>query len=438
MSPFRLAGGLALAVILGGTVRSAPLDEIYDEQELALLQPKYERGWRDNYDSVFSPRFTAEERARFSGVRFVLERRLPGSEPFGFAFRRDRDLVIASTASLMFLEEVSYAYAWLNAKGYDIQSVGDYLMMLNYWDAGRGRPPKPLAALCITRDDSEAKIADLAARAFNIAAVFALLHEYGHAFYRHAGNAAVPAAESRVNEEAADRFALDVIARTGDVPIGVTNLFFIMAYLHENRAFFKSDAEFQRSLAGRTHPLSPQRLQAFARHLSASSGAYAQSFRPGAKASALLLAQMISSLALRVGDTDIQKLSATIGASVSQDDLAPRRKGQHLAAPCNGRPASGQPFDGVLRGRMTAGRTPFEIDVVLERYGDAVSGSYSYGAGFGRLKGSVNGATLNYRWTMSNTGGMGVLTLQDGTYRGTWGNGDSSTGAGALEMTGTP
>jgi hypothetical protein len=87
---------------------------------------------------------------------------------------------------------------------------------------------------------------------------------------------------------------------------------------------------------------------------------------------------------------------------------------------------------------MTAGQTPFDVDVVLERYGDAVSGSYSYGAGFGRLKGAVNGATLSYRWTMGNAGGRGVLTLQDGTYRGTWGNGDSSTGVGSLEMTGTP
>jgi hypothetical protein len=87
---------------------------------------------------------------------------------------------------------------------------------------------------------------------------------------------------------------------------------------------------------------------------------------------------------------------------------------------------------------MTAGRTPFDIDVVLERYGDAVSGSYSYGAGFGRLKGALNGATLSYRWTMSNASGTGVLTLQDGTYRGTWGNGDSSTGVGALEMTRAP
>lgn len=432
-----IAGPL-LALTLCGAAQAAPRDDIYDDQELAAFQPKFERGWRGNYDNVFLPRFTPEERARLSRVQFTLERRLPGREPFGFVYRRDRDQVIASTASLMFLEDISYAYAWLNAKGYDIQSVGDYLMMLRYWDAGRGRPPKPLAALCITRDESDNRVADIATRAFNMAAVFVLLHEYGHAFHRHEGNASVPPAVSRVNEEAADRFALDVIARTGDVPIGVTNVFFTMAYMFENRADFASDAEFQQTLAGRTHPLSPERLQAFARHLSSSSGAYAQSFKPGSQASALLLAQLISSLALRVADPDIQRLSATIGLSVSQDDLAPRRKGQHLARPCKAPVPSGQAFDGVLRGKVTVGRTPFDADVVLERFGEIVSGSYSFGAGFGRLKGALSGSNLNYRWTMGKAGGSGVLTLQDGVYRGTWGSTASSTGEGSLELLKAP
>ena len=39
--------------------------------------------------------------------------------------------------SLLFLDDVMYAFAWLNVKNYDIQSVGDYLMMLRYWDPGR-------------------------------------------------------------------------------------------------------------------------------------------------------------------------------------------------------------------------------------------------------------------------------------------------------------
>ncbi len=431
----RLLGACAaLSLLCLTAAQAAPKDEIYDEQELIPLQGSYLRGWRNNYDNVFAPRFTEEERRRLARVEFRMERRLPGFEPFAFLYRRDLNQVIVSAASLLFLDDVMYAYAWLNVKGYDIQSVGDYLMMLRYWDPGRGRPPKPLDALCIKRDPADQKVADFAARGFNIAVVFALLHEYGHAFHGHEGNAAVAPAVSRINEEAADRFALDVIARTGEVPIGVTELFFIMAYLFENRTDFASDAAYQQTLAARTHPLSPQRLQAFAQHLSSSSGAYAEAFKPGAKASAMLLAQMIQSLALRVADDGTQRFSAMIGQTVSQDDLAPRQKGVHLAPPCRARTATSQSFDGYHRGQVVLGRTPFTVDSVLERYGDTVSGSYSYGAGFGRLKGEVRGDTLTYRWSMGRASGNGVLTLKDGSYRGTFGSGTADTGDGTITI----
>ena len=362
---------------------------------------------------MFAPRFTEEERRRLARVEFRMERRLPGFEPFAFLYRRDLNQVIVSAASLLFLDDVMYAYAWLNVKGYDIQSVGDYLMMLRYWDPGRGRTAKAARRAVHQARSRGPEGRRLSLRAeFNIAVVFALLHEYGHAFHGHEGNAAVAPAVSRINEEAADRFALDVIARTGEVPIGVTELFFTMAYLFENRADFASDAAYQQTLAARTHPLSPQRLQAFAQHLSSSSGAYAEAFKPGAKASAMLLAQMIQSLALRVADDGTQRFSAMIGQTVSQDDLAPRQKGVHLAPPCRARAATSLSFDGYHRGQVVLGRTPFTVDSVFERYGDTVSGSYSYGAGFGRLKGEVKGRYANVSLLMGRASGNGVLTLR--------------------------
>jgi hypothetical protein len=71
---------------------------------------------------------------------------------------------------------------------------------------------------------------------------------------------------------------------------------------------------------------------------------------------------------------------------------------------------------------------------VFERYGDTVSGSYSYGAGFGRLKGEVRGDTLTYRWSMGRASGSGVLTLKDGSYRGTFGSGTANTGDGTITI----
>ena len=125
-----LAACAALSLLCLTAAQAAPKNKITDEQELIPLQASYLRGWRDNYDNVFAPRFTAEERARLTRVEFKMERRLLGFEPFAFLYRRDLNQVLVSAASLLFLDDVMYAFAWLNVKGYDIQSVGDYLMML--------------------------------------------------------------------------------------------------------------------------------------------------------------------------------------------------------------------------------------------------------------------------------------------------------------------
>ena len=80
-----------------------------------------------------------------------------------------------------------------------------------------------------------------------------------------------------------------------------------------------------------------------------------------------------------------------IGQTVSQDDLAPRQKGVHLAPPCRARAATSQSFDGYHRGQIVLGRTRPQSTRVSSVTATPVSGSYSYGAGFGRLKGEVRG-----------------------------------------------
>ena len=229
---------------------------------------------------------------------------------------------------------------------------------------------------------------------------------------------------SRANEEAADRFALDLLARVGEVPLGVTILFFTMAHLQEEVA--------------RTHPVSPDRLMNFSRHMSTAARSFERGLRPGAQVTMMAISLEVSQLALLLGDPDIQRLSARIGRTVTPADLAPRPKGRHLAAPCGSRAPTGQPFDGRLTGTATGGTTPLDVDVVLSRDGDRVTGSYSFGGGFARLEGTLQGSTLNYRWRMASDNGAGRLTLQGGEYRGTWGMGASATDGGPIVLRSTP
>jgi hypothetical protein len=308
-------------------------------------------------------------------------------------------------------------------------------MMLRNWDEARGRPPKPWDVLCVPSDAwSREPFAEEALRVLDSAAAFMLLHEYGHVLHGHPGNQGVPPEESRTNEEAADAFALDIFARVGDVPLGMVIPFFTMSYLHEIRSQFQTDELYMRTLAARTHPISPQRLLSLAQNLTAQSEVYGRKFA-GGRMAALGVALQVADIATRLADPEVQGLSSRIGQSVEPQHLGPRPNGRHLAAPCNARPPSGEPFDGTLHGRMTVGPTDFDADTFLVRDGDTVTGSYSFGAGFGRIEGTVSGSTLDYRWSLASDSGAATVTFDGGTYRGTWGAGASAAGGGIIEMT---
>ena len=417
---------------LSGAASAGNLDNIYDDQELSNLQPRYERGWRNNYNDIFLPVFTPAERARFAQVRIRFEPRVPDREPFGFYSGGDQ--VVASTASLKFLFEIALAQRWLEMNGFDTATVNQYLTMLRYWDAKRGRPPKPLETLCIPPESSmNPQIVESAEGIFNDAAYFVLLHEYGHALYRHPGNDMVPPAQSRANEEAADLFALSVFARREAPPAGVPWFFYVTTQLLE----FSPDAgsvSQHASLAARTHPVSPERLRALARQILAQNNAFAKGFKPGARNSPMTLALEISQLANLLGDPSVQQISDRIGRTVSPIDLAPRPKGRNLSAPCDGRVPSRLPYDGTLRGKFLASGVEFNVDMVLTQNNEKVTGSYSYGNGIGRVFGKIQDGRLIYVWMLGSETGGGVIATQNNSYRGTWGYGTSPSGGGTLEL----
>jgi hypothetical protein len=103
-----------------------------------------------------------------------------------------------------------------------------------------------------------------------------------------------------------------------------------------------------------------------ARHLSTAARFFERRLQPAGQVTIMAISLELSQFALLLGDPDIQRLSARIDRTVRPDDLAPRPRGRHLAAPC-GTSASGQPFDGRLTGMVTVGTTPFDVDVVVEK-----------------------------------------------------------------------
>jgi hypothetical protein len=411
--------------------QSNPAAAIYDAAEIETWRPRYQKGWMTNYRGVFLPDFTAEEKARLDGVEFRFEPIVPQNEPF--AFYSTGDKVVASAASLKFLDDLSVATAWLDLNGFEQQTVADYMLMLHYWPSREGgkRPPKLLEALCIPADAlSNRKVDERANRIFDSVVVFILLHELGHVFWGHPGYVGIPPETARANEEAADRFALDILARVNEAPLGVSVLFLSMANLWENRADFGTDEQYRRAMAARTHPLSSARLQSFASHLAGAG----RGFKGDSRAVALKTSLDISQLALLLGDLDVQRLSASIGHTVIPADLAPRRRGQHLVPSCRAPAPTGLPFDGQFHGTVVLGKTDFDLDAVLRQAGDRVTGSYSFGAGFARIEGVAAASGLTYDWALPPDKGRGSGTLQDGAYTGTWGMGAADSGGGSVSL----
>ena len=167
------------------------------------------------FNQVILPVLTGEEKQRLSGVQLDFPLHAEGDskgQPLAFYHPVDQSLVVMPIFSLKFLDDLCTAYAWLQVKGYSLETISDYTAMLKYKDFPAGSYPQPLKALHIPDDALKDKEVDeLALGHFVTARTFILLHELGHVYYRHR---ATTAEQSRRNEEQADAFAAQVMGRT--------------------------------------------------------------------------------------------------------------------------------------------------------------------------------------------------------------------------------
>lgn len=403
---------------------------VYSDTLLAEWQQRYPRGVLSNYNGVILPRLDPADRRMLDGVTFEFPLRIENREPFAFAADAQGRTIYMSVQSLKFLDDASIAIAWLDRNGYTIESLTNYFAMLRHW-SDAAPPPPLLPTLCIPLDALEnPEVDQLAQKSFSTAIFFVMLHEIGHVVYRHGGYEGVDAAVARAREEKADAFALEVMARVGDAPLGVVNLFLAMAYLFEGRTDFSSDTVHERQLATRTHPLSAERLRSFADTLEKTAADYTGS---GLSRVAIIgTAAQIRIVAQNF--LDIERLTAMIGRSISPADLGPMRMGDKIGRPCAEPVSTGEPFSGRLTGMITIDNIEFDLQAELTRSGSRVEGRSSYGAGVSSIEGIIEGNTLHYRWRLRQDAGKGALTHAGGSYEGSWGNGEDSNGGGIIRL----
>jgi len=310
----------------------------YPSGKLKQEQPRFERRLNELYAKGIRPFLTAEESRVFARVQ--LEFPLLGvnsQDPSDFYsyVQNGRPVVALPVLSLIFLEDLATAYAWLWANNYRLETIDEYITMLKYKsprDFPGGHYPSPLQALHIPGNALDnVKVDDLSLRFRNTAYAFILLHELGHVLYRHRGYSGISKSQARREEGDADQFALDMLRKTSTIPMGAILYFQAQAYylptkgqlIAEGRV--KSEEDWQVYLEKFvTHPITSKRLEAMAIHMSDS----AKSMRSAPERETL---QYIATRLIRISDiledNDLQACMAVVADRTDPVMLTPRRSG---------------------------------------------------------------------------------------------------------------
>jgi hypothetical protein len=134
---------------------AADLSGLYDPATLDYWRPRYERSTTKIFEQVIQPALLTHEKQRIGNI--LLDFRLYGEgrakeHPLQFYVPPDNSRVVMPIASLKFLDDLCTAYAWLQIKGYTLETISEYTGVLRYKGFPDGRYPRPLKALQIPDD----------------------------------------------------------------------------------------------------------------------------------------------------------------------------------------------------------------------------------------------------------------------------------------------
>lgn len=257
-------------------VRAFDVSQIYSRAELTADAKRLQTATRKIYQLGIVPTLTTKEKHGLGPVEFKFPMPRPGDDLLNFYAYRDengRSIVVMPILSLKALEDLTTAYAWLQVKGLRHSTIDLYFAMQRYRSAKDfpgGKYPPILPALGIPKDGYKHKGVDtLSLSLRNEAIAFILVHELGHALFRHKGYRDITKAQARADEVQSDRFALDVLARSATPPLGAVLFFQAQIYLFDHRGQFATDEAWNDYLMTvATHPMSVDRISAMADHIS--------------------------------------------------------------------------------------------------------------------------------------------------------------------------
>src|SRR5262245_13802580 len=176
---------LACLTTLLCSLPAAAADELsglYDQATLAQLTTAYTKSMTRTRDEfIWNKWLLVEEKRKLTNPP-QLDFPLWGegkskNDPLTFYAPTGRGTVVLPVLSIKFLDDLCTAYAWLQIKGYRLETISEYTAMLSYGKVPPGGYRPPLKALQIPEDAlSDAKVNELATGHFVTARTFILLH----------------------------------------------------------------------------------------------------------------------------------------------------------------------------------------------------------------------------------------------------------------------
>ncbi len=312
---------------------------MYGEAKLIKEKLRFSKKINELYTKLIRPKLMSSERRVLNNIVLSVPSEVVENTPFYFATDGE-NVVRLPVLSLLFLEDLCTAYAWLYLNQYSLETIDEYVTMLKYKHPSKfpeRRYLNPLEALQIPENAlSDKKVDALSLRLRNEAYMFILSHELGHVLFNHPSYSEVSRSEARMNEESADQFALDLMERPMSVPTeeGVTTAVIPMGailYFQAQVYFMPNQGQLSNEeLKQLTHPLTSDRLKKMAVWLdkAAERGNY------GSDSNFLsYLAPRLLKIAEILEIKDLQKCMAVVADRADIFSLAPRKEGSERVSP---------------------------------------------------------------------------------------------------------
>jgi hypothetical protein len=423
-----LSLALVITAYAGATVFGQNVSRLYPEKKLQADSARWSEQIQAEYRDTILPQLTQEERSALGAVKIEVPLSGPNGNPFSF-YTDDKGTIYLPALSLRFFSDLCVANAWLNAHGYDGTNVRDYVgLLFREAKASPGAPPPPVFRTLGVPDNAreESAVSNRADRNFGNTIVFLLAHELGHALKKHQTDLRDLVAK-RKQEIEADAFAIEVMRRIAQVPVGVEFWFDVEHGGHVAPRKFDTEAEWQKYLTGLDHPVTTERLNALAAAIEKAPDSFARNQTNHVlwTERSKMLAQYFRLAAPQWTTNPIAhraEYERVEGLYVS--DLKPRKAAFTI-------PGTEQEpdFNGLFAVRRTGTSADQDkVDLLLLRMGDEVTGGYSGGATDGFVEGKITDGALHFTWREGSVSGRGVARTQGETIRATLGMGDSEQG----------